>query len=81
MRSRWLDIGRVLFFLRVYERIRCFLSILPVISYLSVSEKSAFLDSSGLKSVFEKLRSRDGLVHVGDSPNLEIKPSNQISPA
>ena len=42
--------------------------------------KSAFSDSSGLKSVFEKLRFRDGLVWtVGLT--VEIKLRFQISPA
>ena len=43
-------------------------------------QNSAFLDSSGLKSVFDKLSFRDGLVWtVGLTP--EIKPSFQTSQA
>jgi len=43
-------------------------------------EKPAFSNSSGLKSVFEKLRFRDGLVWtVGQT--VEIKLRLQISPA
>ena len=44
------------------------------------NEKPAFSNSSGLKSVFDKLRFRDGLVWtVGLT--VEIKPRFQIPPA
>ena len=41
---------------------------------------SAFLNSSGFNSVFEKLRSRDGLVCTIDL-TVEIKLRSQLSPA
>ena len=42
--------------------------------------KPSFSNSSGLKSVFEKLRFRDGLVRTIGRP-VEIKLRFQISPA
>ena len=45
----------------------------PVILDLCLSEKAVLLDSSGLKSVFEKLGFRDGLMRVEDSTNLRNK--------
>ena len=44
------------------------------------NEKPAFSNSSGLKSVFEKLRLRDGLVWT-EGLTVEIKLRFQISPA
>jgi len=44
------------------------------------NKKAAFLKSSGLKSVFEKLRFRDGLIWT-ESQTVEIKLRLKISPA
>ena len=46
---------------------------------LTVEEKAAFSNSSGLKGVYEKLRFRDGLVGTV-SLTVEIKLRFQISP-
>ena len=43
--------------------------------------KTAFSNSSRLKSVFEKLRFRDGLMWTVGLLTVEIKLSFQISPA
>ena len=45
----------------------------PVILDLCLSEKAVLLDSSGLKSVFEKLGFRDELMRVEDGTNLRNK--------
>ena len=45
------------------------------------NEKSAFSNSSSLKSVFEKLCFRDGLASVNGKPTVELKMRFQISPA